>query len=136
MLRYGPKLLFSGERENMYAVRREPVVVVDALLVPILLAATLLFAWPENVVGVVQAAILALGGFVAAVGIGKDAALAALSGLAKAVLAVLLTFGVPISESWQTFVLTVVSVVVAFLTRPQVEAKVQPVSGVPRVLGG
>lgn len=116
----------------MNTVKREPVMVVEALLVPILLAATLLFAWPEETVGIVQTAILAIGGFVAALGVGKDAALAVLGGLAKAVLATLLTFGVPITEQWQTFILTVVSVVVAFLTRPQVEAKVQPLDGRPR----
>lgn len=116
----------------MYSIKREPVVFVEGLLVPLLLAATLLFAWTEETVGIVQAAVLAIGGFVAALGVGKDAALATLGGLAKAVLAVLLTFGVPISEQWQTFVLSAVSIVVAFLTRPQVEAKVQPVSGVPR----
>lgn len=115
----------------MNTLKREPVVLVEALLVPILLAATLLFGWTESTVGVVQAAILALGGFAAATGVSKDAALAALAGLAKAVLAVLLTFGVPISESWQTFVLTTISIVVSFLTRPQVESKGQPLNGAP-----
>jgi hypothetical protein len=115
---------------------RDPVVIVQALIVPVLLLAVGLFGWTENTVGVVQAAILAVGGFVAALGLSKDAALAALSGVVKAILALMLTFEVPISEGLQTFILGVVAVVVSFFgVRPQVEAKVQPINGSPRVLG-
>ena len=105
---------------------REPVVVVQALIVPILMSLVLLFGWPENTVGVVQAAILAIGGAVAAAGVGRDALLPVLGGVAKAVIAVFLTFGLPLTPELETFILTVISVIVAYMTRPQVEAKVLP----------
>lgn len=107
---------------------REPVILVQAVLVPILLAAVLLFGWSENTVGVVQAAILAIGGAVAALGVGVDALLPLLGGLAKAIIAVFLTFGLPLGAATETFILTVISILVAYLTRPQVEAKVLPLA--------
>jgi hypothetical protein len=104
---------------------REPVVLVQGLIIPILLAVVMLFRWPADTVGVVDAALLAVGGVVAALGVSVDATLPLLGGLAKALLAVLLQFGVHVSEEWQTTILVVVSIAVAYVTRPQVTAKVQ-----------
>lgn len=105
---------------------REPIAVVQGLLVPILMTVVLLFHWPADTVGIVNAALLAIGGFVASLGVGIDAALPLLTGLGKAVIAVLLAFGLHVPEVTQTVVLTVLSIVVAYLTRPQVTAKVPP----------
>lgn len=102
---------------------REPVAIVQGLVVPVLLAIVMLFHWSETTSGAVNVLIVALGGAVAALGVGVDALLPLLGGLAKAVIAVLLAFGLHVPEETQAFVLTVVSVVVAWLTRPQVTAK-------------
>lgn len=112
---------------------REPVAVVQGLLVPLLMAAVLLFHFPDTTVGVVNAALLAIGGFIASVGVSVDAALPLLVGLAKALLAVLLAFGLHVPEVTQVFVLSAISIVVAFFgTRPQVTAKVAPVTSLTR----
>jgi hypothetical protein len=106
---------------------REPVAIVQGLLVPILMSVVLLFHFPDTTVGVVNAALLALGGFIASLGVGVDAALPLLVGLAKALLSVLLAFGLHVPEVTQTVILTVISIAVAFFsTRPQVTAKVAP----------
>jgi hypothetical protein len=103
---------------------REPVALVQGLLVPIALAVVLLCHLNDNLAGALNTLIMAVGGLVAAVGVAKaDAALPLLAGLAKAVLAVLLAWGVDVPETWQTFVLSAVGIVVAYLTRPQVTAK-------------
>lgn len=104
---------------------REPVVLVQALIVPLALAVVLLFHWPNTTVGVVNTLIVALGGAVAALGVSVDALLPLLAGLSKAVLAVILAFGLNVPENVQVFVLSAVGIVVAFLTRPQVTAKTQ-----------
>lgn len=104
---------------------REPVMIVQALIVPLIIALIPLTGWAGHTVGVVNAVVLAAGGIVAALGVSVDAALPLVSGFAKAVLAVVLAFNVPLSEGTQTAILTVVSIVVAFVTRPQVTAKTQ-----------
>jgi hypothetical protein len=44
--------------------------------------------------------------------------------LAKAVVAFMVTFGLPVSEQWQTFILAVITIVgAAVVERPQVTAK-------------
>lgn len=105
---------------------REPVAIVQGLVVPILLALVLLLHLSETATGALNVLILAVGGAVAAVGVGVDKLLPLLGGLAKAVIAVLLAFGLHVPEATQAFVLTVISVVVAFLTRLQVTAKSPP----------
>jgi hypothetical protein len=103
---------------------REPVALVQGLLVPVALLVILLFKLPETTVGVLNALIMAIGGAVAALGVSVDSFLPLIGGLAKAVIAVMLAFGLHISDQWQATVLGVLSVVVAYITRPQVVAKV------------
>lgn len=105
---------------------REPVAIVQGLVVPILLALVLLFHLNDTLTGALNVLIVAVGGAVAAAGVGVDKLLPLLGGLAKAVLAVLLAFGMNVPETTQAFVLTVTSILVAFLTRPQVTAKAPP----------
>ena len=109
----------------MIKFTREPVAIVQALIVPLLIVAVGLFGWPESTVGVVNALILAVGGAVAALGVSVDAFLPLAAGVAKAALAVALAFNMDISEGAQTAILSAISIVVAFLTRPQVTAKTQ-----------
>jgi len=106
---------------------REPVALVQGFLVPVALAIVLLCQPNPILGGALNTLIMALGGVIAAFGVQRaDAALPLLAGLAKAVLAVLLAWGLPVSEASQTFVLSVVSIIVAYLTRPQVTANTSP----------
>lgn len=115
--------------------QRDPVILVQMLIIPILMSIVLLFAssfgWPETTVGVVNALLLAAGGAVAAFGVSVDAGLPLVAGIVKALLAVLLAFGLHINEVQQVVVLTIVSVIISYLTRGQVTAKEQPAVVVP-----
>lgn len=104
-------------------MNREPVVVFQALIVPALIALSLVFGFNDTTQALVNAALLAAGGFVAAAGVSSRAALPLLSGLVKAVLALVLGLGVSIPANWQAAVLGVVAVAVAFFTQSQVTAK-------------
>lgn len=104
-------------------MNREPVVVFQALVVPILMALSLVFGFTEETQGIVNATLLAVGGFVAALGVSVRSALPLLSGLVKAVLALLAAFAVDIPSNWQVALLSVVAVVTAYFTQSQVVAK-------------
>jgi hypothetical protein len=104
-------------------VNREPVVVIQAFIVPALIAFSLVFAFSDITQGLVNAALLAAGGFITAAFVSSRAALPLLSGLVKAVLALVLGLGVSIPANWQAAVLGVVAVAVAFFTQSQVTAK-------------
>lgn len=107
----------------MRLFQRFPVALVQAVIVPILVAVTPLIVHNDDAVGAVNIALMALGGVVAAFGVSVDAALPLLTGAAKAVVAAVLAFGVDIPESWQVAGLTVLSILVAAWTHTQVTAK-------------
>lgn len=105
-------------------VKREPVALVQGLLVPIVLAVLVALPLNGDLSGALNAVVVGVGGIVAAFGVARwDAVLPLLGGLAKAVIALLLAFGIHMPEAYQAMVLSVLGIVVAFLTRPQVEAK-------------
>lgn len=104
---------------------REPVALVQGLLAPIALAIVLALQLGESLSGALNAVIVGAAGLVAAFGVQRwDAVLPLLGGFAKVVIALVLAFGVDLAENWQALILSVISIVVAFMTRPQVEAKV------------
>lgn len=107
-------------------MNREPVVIFQALVVPALMAVSLVFGFSDDTQALVNAALLALGGFVAAAGVSVRSALPLLSGLVKAVFAVVLGFGLDVPGNWQAAVMGVVAVAVAFFTQSQVTAKNPP----------
>jgi hypothetical protein len=103
---------------------REPVALVQALLVPIFLAVILALPLGGDLSGALNAVVTGVGGLVAAWGVQRwDAVLPILGGFAKSVIALILAFGIHLAENYQTLILSVVSIIVAYLTRPQVEAK-------------
>lgn len=104
-------------------MNREPVVVFQALVVPALIAFSLIFGFSTDTQSLVDASLLALGGFVAAVGVSVRSALPLLSGLVKAVLALLLGLGLDVPANWQAAVMGVIAVAVAYFTQSQVVAK-------------
>jgi hypothetical protein len=76
--------------------------------------------------GALNAVATGVGGLVAAYGVQRwDAVLPILGGFAKSVIALVLAFGIQLAENYQTLILSVIAIVVGFLTRPQVTAKVQ-----------
>jgi hypothetical protein len=79
-----------------------------------------------EVQGAANAVILAVAGFLTAAWVSVDAALPALTGLIKAVFALILAFGVNLPESTQVGILAVVAGVFAFFERQNVTAKVGP----------
>jgi hypothetical protein len=108
-------------------LRREPVALVQALLVPIVLAVVLALPLGGDLSGALNAVVLGVGGLVAAFGVQRwDGVLPILGGFAKSVIALVLAFGIHLAENYQTLILSVLSIVVAYLTRPQVTAKAVP----------
>lgn len=110
-------------------IRREPIVVFQALIVPALMAASLVLNLNTSVQGYVDGALLAAGGFVAAAGVSVRAALPLLAGLVKAVLALVLGLGVDVPSTWQAAIMGVIAVTVAFFTQSQVTAKNYTLAG-------
>lgn len=109
---------------------REPA--VFWAMVATLLQALLLLVPNVNatVHGAANAAILAAAGFLTAAWVAVDAMLPALTGLIKAIFALVLALGMNIPESTQVGILAVVAAVFAFLERQNVTAKVRPTQGV------
>jgi hypothetical protein len=104
-------------------LNREPIMIWQGLVVPALMAASLALGLTVELQGLVDAAVLALGGFVAALGVSARAALPLLSGLVKAVFALVLALGVDVPAHWQAAVMGVIAATVAFYTQSQVVAK-------------
>lgn len=105
-------------------VSREPVVLVQAAIVPVLLVLLPLFGWSADATDAVRVLLLAAGGVVAAVGVSAEAALPLVMGLLQAGVSAALAFGWHIPTVWQTAVFGVASVVIGLFTRTQVTAKV------------
>lgn len=104
-------------------IRREPIVIFQGLVIPALMAVSLVLNLSTDVQSLTDAVLLALGGIVAAFGVSARAALPLLSGFVKAVLALLLGLGVHVPSNWQAAIMGVIAVTVAFYTQSQVIAK-------------
>lgn len=102
---------------------REPVVLVQSALVPLVLVLLPLFGWSTLATDAVRVLVLAVGGFIAALGVAVEAALPLVNGLLQAGVSAALAFGWNIPTVWQTAVFGVASVVIGFFTRTQVTAK-------------
>lgn len=118
----------------MKAFERFPVISVQGVLVPVLIALVPVFGWPATTAGAVDTVLLAAGGVVAAFGVSVDAGLPLLTGFAKAAVAAVLAFGVHIPETWEAAGLAVLSILVAAWTHTQVTAN-RPAT-VPAAVGG
>lgn len=104
---------------------REPAV-LWALVATLLQSALLLFPLAVEVQGAANAAILALAGFATAAAVSVDAALPALTGLLKAVFALVISLGLHLPDTTQVGILAVVTALGAFFVRQNVTAKVAP----------
>jgi hypothetical protein len=102
---------------------REPAV-FWAAVAAILQALSLLLPLSVEQQGLVNAALVAAAGLVTAWYVSVDAALPLLTGVVKAVLAVLLGFGLHVSDTAQVTIMTLVTAVAAFWVRTQVRAPI------------
>lgn len=108
---------------------REPAV-FWALVATLIQAVALFFPLSVQAQGTVNAATLALAGFLTASMVSVDAALPALIGLLKAVFALVLAFGVNLPDTTQVGILAVVTAFGAFFLRQNVTAKVGPATSI------
>jgi hypothetical protein len=102
---------------------REPAV-FWAMIATLAQAVLLLFNLDAGVQGAANAVILAAAGLATAAMVSVDAALPALTGLIKAVFALVLAFGVHLPDTTQVAILAVVTAVGAFFVRQNVQSKV------------
>jgi hypothetical protein len=102
---------------------REPAV-FWAMVANLAMALLLLVPGNEEVHGALNAAVLALAGFLAAVWVSVDAALPRLTGVIKAIFAVVLAFGVHVPDAQQVGILAVVSTALAFFVRGNVTPEI------------
>lgn len=105
---------------------REPAVAF-AMLVTLFQGVALFFNLTPEVQGYVNAALLAAGGFATAAVVSVDAALPALTGLIKAVFALVISLGMHVPDTTQVAVLAVVTALGAFFVRQNVVAPEPPV---------
>lgn len=102
---------------------REPAV-FWAMVATVLQALSLFLPLTESQQGLVNAVLVAAAGFATAAAVSVDATLPALTGLIKAVFAVVLGFGLNVPDTMQVAVMAVVTAVGAFFVRQQVDAPV------------
>lgn len=105
---------------------REPVATVSTV-VALLIALLPLFGWSTETVGLVAAALVAIGGGVEAVLVSVDRVLPLLVGVGKAVLAVVASFGIALPDNHVAAIMAVLTVVAGLATRAQVGAVQPPV---------
>lgn len=109
---------------NGQLLGREPVMTVSTA-VALLIAVLPVFGWSTNQVGVVAAGLVLIGGAVEASLVSVDRLLPLLVGIGKAVLAVVVAFGLHVPDNYVAAVMAVLTVVAGLQVRKQVGA-VQP----------
>ncbi len=103
---------------------REPVVAVSTA-VALLIAVLPVFGWSTETVGLVAAALVALGGGIEAALVSVDRLLPLLVGIGKAVVAAAVGLGLDVPDSWVSAGMAVLTVLAGLKVRDQVGA-VQP----------
>lgn len=103
--------------------RREPAELV-AVVVALLTACTLFLNLDVETQGVVNAALVGLGGFVTAALVSAEKAFALLEGLGRSVIAVLLAFGIDLAPHVQAGIIAVLTVLAGVQVRDRVVAPV------------
>jgi hypothetical protein len=112
---------------------RQPVLVTTFLATFIQVISALFLHWTDNQQAVLNAAISALLGFVAAAAVAVDKALPAVVGVVQAVLSVAIGFGAHITDSQMSMISALVAAGVALWTYDRVTAPVGPDGASPTV---
>lgn len=107
---------------------RDPVLIMAFISSAIAVLSSLLLHLSDTQQGVLNAAVVALFGFIAGGMLARDKAVPAIVGLIKAVIAVAIAFGLHMTPEVQGLVLTLVAAGAALLIRPQVTAAVPEVT--------
>lgn len=105
-------------------LNREPAFISGIIAALLQLLSVTVTHWDTNTQGAINAVIVAVMGLITAWSVSKDGALAALTGLGKALIALGLAFGLSLSPNLQTMIMIGVTVIGAFLVRDRVTAKV------------
>lgn len=105
-------------------LNREPAFISGIIATLIQLLSITVTHWDTNTQGAINAVIVAVMGVITAWAVSKDGALAALTGLGKALIALGLAFGLELSPNLQTMIMMAVTVLASFLVRDRVTAKV------------
>lgn len=105
---------------------REPALIMAFLGSLIAVLSALVFHLSDEQQGVLNAAIVAIFGFITAALLEKEKFVPAIVGLVKAVIAVAISFGLHWDPTTQGLVLTLVAAAAALWYRPQVVASVPP----------
>lgn len=103
-------------------LNREPAVFYGLVAALIQLASALFLHLTVDQQGVLNAAVVAVGGCVVAWQVAAEKGIAFLAGVAKSLIAVALAFGWHASPELQSSIMTLVTMAVAFFTRTQVIA--------------
>lgn len=103
---------------------REPALFAKLSAALIMLVSAYFTHWSPETQGIVDAAVLAVAGFVVAWKVVGERALAGLSGVAGALLSLATAFGLHLSSDEQVGIMTAITVGVAFWLRGQVEAPI------------
>lgn len=103
---------------------REPALFAKLSAAVIMLASVFFTHWSPGTQALVDAAVLAVAGFVVAWKVVGEKALAMLSGVAGAILAVAMDFGFHLSADQQGGIMSAIAVGVAFWLRGQVSAPI------------
>jgi nicotinamide riboside transporter PnuC len=111
------------------AVTRNPVVISGGFAALLQFVSTQIVPLTVDQQGTLNAAVVALLGFIAAAAVSEEKAVPAIAGLVQAVLAVVLAFDVHMSTQWQTAVMAFVTTGVAMFVHTQVTARGGPPRG-------
>lgn len=101
---------------------REPAVILGLLTALVQLLSATFMDWSIEQQGILNATAAAVAGFLIALSVSSEAALAALAGLVKAVIACALAFGLALDPNLQSSIMVFVSALGAFAVRALVVA--------------
>lgn len=108
----------------MFKLSREPAVLLALFASLVSLLAMFIFHWTDEQQSLLNAAAIALAGFITAWLVKTDPIAPAALGLVQAVLAVAVGFGLHLAPAGQTVLLTLTSTLIAAFVRSQVEAPI------------
>lgn len=103
---------------------REPVLVTAFLAAVLQVVSSLFLHWSDNQQALLNAAIAALLGFLAAAAVAFDKALPAVVGVVQAIISVAVGFGLHVTDSQLSMITAMVAAGVALWTRDRVTAPV------------
>lgn len=115
-----------------FRLSRDPAIYVSLFATALRLAAAFWIHLTDGQQAVLNAAVTAIAGLIVAFWVARDGQVPAILGVAQALLALAIGFGLNVSAENQAVVMSLVGLVVAAFVRTQVVAPVSP-SGVKQV---